>query len=270
MNLKNVPIQKLDMLPWRERFLEGKGDRKYNRGCRRCRRASLILRGSVGRDAKRTLRRIRMQTDRCPSGRRDFIRDHIHHVYYTPSGKKLFKDRYGGFHKRNYYRQINYIENGVICAEMEPRQKRPRPNARKAYYKKSPKKRENKQRREDRKREADAILSMINRPDLLQFYSSLISKYRYYNEQESKSKQPMPVRYKGDTDSYWKWKMMSWRIDTRAFTVRHRRERDAIKSQIDRLRSGQFNIYYERNAYIYNLQKECHHFGPSPHKISTV
>ncbi len=106
------------------------------------------------------------------------------------------------------------------------------------------------------------LLKIINKPELLKFYQSLIQqreKYKNITEKISDYKFKLlianPKTTKEYKDIYWQRLMYQmYSNDATKIPIK------LINYQIEQLEKGNFNIFFESNVYLYNQQKECHHF----------
>ena len=177
--------------------------------------------------------------------------------YYTPLSfiqSKIFKDEQDlnysihSFKSRwNFYGY--YIDkDGILCYERY-NYKRYKTTKSKDY------RRLKKEKAEKRNIEVKTLLKLINNKLLYDFYCELI-KIRNYIE----NKQGV-ITKTGYNYRYWiEYKYNEW--DT--YTTRYYLSRNELvnwKNDIEQIESGNYDIFFKSNVYLYSLQKECHHFA---------
>lgn len=267
MNLKHIPLEKLEELPphlsikWE--MIGLKTHRTYiysNRyDSEEYRIANCILNGSKGRKAEDVFNKARKLLNAVNISSKDTFENYIP-IYYE-DGKP-----YKRWRGREYAITGAYVnEQGLF--DINPRKKLRHPRN---FLKKVNPRTEKKNRKAYEYYKSCILLKFINDPQLYKFYLKIRGSYEYAVRKIKEVPPPKPDKfvhtYKGTifytkteilkAESHWKWQLR--RLEKEKEKARQDLLR--LEPQIEALESGNLDIWYHSNEYISGLQKECHHF----------
>jgi hypothetical protein len=199
------------------------------------------------------------------------------HRYSRPemSLKKFLNNSSKMHYWRNGSLYVDPITNKIVHITPKGAPPQTRQQIRESYEKRAIRRKSNKNYRVERKIRGVYELKMMNKPDLLKFYTQLkVERKSLLNLIHSK-----PNEYPSAFDHSWKrggytkvpltsgqyakrlknWKVMErWRLKKAAEA---NIKLPTIQEQIDRLEQGNFTGYFTSNVYLYKIYKECHHFA---------
>lgn len=176
--------------------------------------------------------------------------------YYTPLSfiqSKIFKDERDlnySIHYENVYnkrRSYGYFidSGGILCYERY-QYKRYRATGSCDYSKLK------KERKERRNIEINTLLKLINNKPLYEFYCKLIKISSIFKDKNGKI---IDSGYR-----YWiEYKRNNWDQYTERYYLSNNEVLN-YKNDIEQIESGNYNVFFKSNVYLYSLQKECHHF----------
>jgi hypothetical protein len=252
MNVTKIDIEKLDMLPSRQKFsdvlirthIERRKEYKYGVS-RNFYLAKKIFDSGVGKDANEILNKVRHLLRNYNQGP-SWFEEQIHKTVYENGKLTYLVDHYGRWTNYGHYvdgkgilRNREWSFRGRRHREFKATAKRGVITWRDHYERIRDKKKSSKQHDIRQEKRELMLLAMINKPQVYYFYVKLtrevfdleksIDKYKWY----------------GKTD---------------------REKLARMKNELKRLEGGDYTGYYESDTYLYSQQKECHHFGKTPHK----
>jgi hypothetical protein len=221
-----------------------------------------------------------------------FFRDRFGRTVSTPASE-VIADYRKQYRWRNGFYWVD-PETNILCHIPSKQGKNlSKQEVRKYAEKKKERKRQNRISEKERKKRGLPQLAMINKPELFQFYNSLTKKKLNLLDTIHKTPEKFPeIEYTetvyvriGGAGRCWRnrWtkpvtqkiqnpihrynrKVKNWKMQERGRVYKAntaKKELAPIQEQIDNLEQGNYNVFFESNAYLYSLQKECHHFGTS-------
>lgn len=242
-SVKSIDYDKLDNLPKRERFWEKDGWKDwdiYYRRHAKYKQCNTIFIGSVGKNISD-------------------IKKKIDPLLFKRDSFKTFSSRWLEQHSWEYKGDARYdryyIDNNNCLQIIKTKRTRNRlPLTWQQHYKI---KQNNKQFCKTKKDKGLMELKMINKPDLLKFYLQLIQKRKSYLGLQISTKEYLN-RWKSSYPKKDWWSRYMYKSNLQKLKDY---KIEQIEYQIENLEKGNFNIFYEDAAYLYNQQKECHHFA---------
>jgi hypothetical protein len=204
------------------------------------------------------------------TNRYEFIERHGH-------AKDLYKYIKDISARERYRHEVYWIcpETNVLKCVMPTRNSHPNKEQVRKNYEKQQAIRISR-KKEDKIKEERGVkeLLFINSPDLYKFYVELVKKRESLITTINKKPQEKPKLefFKGLYPKVpisnphldllkrlrW-WRYMNSRMIVEA--KKAKKELEIVQEQINNLESGNLNVFYHSNLYLYSLQKECHHFA---------
>lgn len=162
-------------------------------------------------------------------------------------------------HSTKYYRATTryYInEQGVICI-IKPKPKSPLTRSDIRYYAEKQKVRKSNRKKDRKLRKQEGIneLQFINNPKLLEFYRTLVIKRKNLL---------IDIHKTADVTPTIKSNMVWWRYYEKQRIIRAEKAKKEIipvEKDLENLRNGNLDVFFQSNIYLYSQQKECHHFA---------
>lgn len=259
IRLTDVFEEKLDNLPTRQKFSDhisnGKVVRRKNynwygyRYTAKVKAEDARLRGSTGRPIDQVLNIVRYNLRKLPDCLAEWIDCRISYPNYYKNGKPY---KYDAHYRAGEIFQLYVDTDGLLQYNHYQRhfQVKDYRHWRDHYKKVTARKASNKKCRLERRAEGLCLLKMINRPDLFEFYKELKKI-----EKDNKSIL-FSVKYEKHTGKFADWSRR-WSLYKASEA---KKKLDKVMPQIEALERGEYNIFFESNAYLYNQQKECHHY----------
>lgn len=284
-NLRHVSIEKLELLPERQKpwhylttkyeIIAEKDNRDYDIDAfnQLYQRVKKIIKFSVGKNWNDVYSHIKSIVRHVPFDFQvdDFVHHHIHIPCWSYRNQRWeFKENYRWGRNKDLLEHIEFLKKRIsnyaewfyyVCPRsnmirlVKSRVWEKEKDAsfwRRHYKFQTERKRKYKERRTEK--ESNALLSMINHPELYKFYSSIKRSYKLMAERLQEGEK-FWCRHRKSTgiDKFW----ARYKKPTKAKIF----ELESLKRQIEDLEAGNFNTFFESAVYLYSQQKECHHFA---------
>lgn len=238
--MKSIDYEEIENLPYRERLWEKDGYKRYHyRYPIKLKQAQKIFKGSVGRDMSAIQKRLKPY---LKSGNESFYKYTRFYLY------EELRSWYRRYEPDFYVDENNILRSNII---IKPRRKQPL--TWQQHYKL---KQDRKKRFKSRKKEGLVQLTMINKPELFKFYNEILREYKsLVNNLKERERNLSKTKSKWEINNKINWNSYMYKQALKTVP-----KIETLKYQIEQLESGNFDIFFESNIYLYSLQKECHHF----------